>query len=101
MIFLAVARQGPRGGRQEFLGYFREILGTVELLDQQCEFVSPHTRQRIRRAETLEQMFRHLTKHIVACTVSHRVVNDLESIKVQIQHAPPASGSLRPSERSG
>src|SRR5882762_6118344 len=101
MIFLAADRQGPRGSRQEFLGYFREILGTVELLDQQCEFVSPHARQCIRRTQAFEQVFRHLTKYIVTCTVSERVVDDLEAIKVEKQHAHPAPGSLRAPERSG
>src|SRR5882724_1810983 len=101
MVFLAIDRQSPGGGRKELLSDIAKVLGIAELLDEHRKFISPDTGQSVRCAHAFEQMFRNLAKDIVTRTVPQRVIDDLEAIEVEKQHAHRASGSLCASQRSG
>ncbi len=83
MVFLAVDRQGPGGGRKELLSDVAKVLGIAELLDEHGKFISSNTGQGVRCAHAFEQMFRNLAKDVVTRTVPQRVIDDLEAIEVE------------------
>ena len=97
---LGERRDHPVGGRLDRL----DRRGLRGVGDEQRELVPAQPRRGVALADQAEQPHRRGHQQLVADTVAHRVVHDLEIVQVHEQHADGRAGPAgprRPAARSG
>ena len=73
--------------------------GIVNVLDDDHELVAAQARQQVDLAQRRRECRRHGLEKLVADPVSQRVVDILETVEVDEQHADPTAGALRMRDR--
>ncbi|MDT4827249.1 hypothetical protein FQZ97_605890 [compost metagenome] len=64
----------------------RGVLGVVQGVEQRGELVAAHAREDVVGTQAALQLFGHPPQHAVAGIVAEGVVDQLESVQVQVQH---------------
>src|SRR6186713_3357293 len=69
--------------------------GVVEVLDDDHELVSAEAREKVGLAQRRRQRRRHAFQELVAYAMAERVVDVLEAVEVDEQHAHAMTAALR------
>ncbi len=73
--------------------------GIVEVLDDDHELVAAKPRQQVGFAQRAGQRLGHLLQQLVADPVSQRVIDVLEPVEIDVEHADVAAVALGLSDR--
>src|SRR5512139_3880697 len=89
------ARQPADDGAGDLL----RVRIVVELLQHQHELVAAQPRQRVDVSQAARYPARHAAKQIVTCIVTEAVIDELESVQVEVEHRAPSAVPAGPLDR--